>query len=254
MESTIRGLVLDSSVLVAAERAKLTTPEVLRNIRASADIRQNDIDWPRQNVQQGCEVCALRREGVRTEVERVQASFRFRQFDRIDIETGQMAIWLNRFEKRAGMTAITQRAIRHHVAGLRPENLQDFANHYWPMHTGGSAPARDYLRDIAGISLGRKFLVLLRKTSRVLALVARPAFRFLGIHIHQSLNLKESPNLGKFLSISYTSRDSRTHPGITARSRRVAGCVLVIPNNAPVYPGAQGESLCSGSVIVVFGG
>ena len=38
MESTIRGLVLDSSVLVAAERAKLTTPEVLRNIRASADI------------------------------------------------------------------------------------------------------------------------------------------------------------------------------------------------------------------------
>ena len=38
MESTIRGLVLDSSVLVAAERAKLTTPEKLRNIRASADI------------------------------------------------------------------------------------------------------------------------------------------------------------------------------------------------------------------------
>src|SRR5205809_1535332 len=38
MESAIRGLVLDSSVLVAAERAKLTTPEVLRNIRASADI------------------------------------------------------------------------------------------------------------------------------------------------------------------------------------------------------------------------
>ena len=29
--------ILDSSVLVAAERAKLTTPEVLRNIRASAN-------------------------------------------------------------------------------------------------------------------------------------------------------------------------------------------------------------------------
>jgi len=38
MESAIRGLVLDSSVLVAAERAKLTTPEVLRNIRASVDV------------------------------------------------------------------------------------------------------------------------------------------------------------------------------------------------------------------------
>src|SRR5213596_2379737 len=38
MESAIRGLVLDSSVLVAAERAKLTTPEVLRNIRASAGV------------------------------------------------------------------------------------------------------------------------------------------------------------------------------------------------------------------------
>jgi len=35
MESAIRGLVLDSSVLVAAERAKLTTPEVLRNIRTA---------------------------------------------------------------------------------------------------------------------------------------------------------------------------------------------------------------------------
>src|SRR5437899_7405972 len=43
MESTIRGLVLDSSVLVAAERAKLTTTEVLRNIRASADIGDTPI-------------------------------------------------------------------------------------------------------------------------------------------------------------------------------------------------------------------
>ena len=38
MEPAIRGLVLDSSVLVAAERAKLTTPEVMRNLRAAADI------------------------------------------------------------------------------------------------------------------------------------------------------------------------------------------------------------------------
>jgi tRNA(fMet)-specific endonuclease VapC len=38
MEPAILGLVLDSSVLVAAERAKLTTPEVIRNIRASADV------------------------------------------------------------------------------------------------------------------------------------------------------------------------------------------------------------------------
>src|SRR5438552_18650403 len=38
MESAIRGLVLDSSVLVAAERAKLTTPEVLRDIRATAEV------------------------------------------------------------------------------------------------------------------------------------------------------------------------------------------------------------------------
>ncbi|HKD05872.1 MAG TPA: PIN domain-containing protein [Bryobacteraceae bacterium] len=33
MESTDLGLVLDSSVLVAAERKKLTTPEVIRKIR-----------------------------------------------------------------------------------------------------------------------------------------------------------------------------------------------------------------------------
>jgi predicted nucleic acid-binding protein len=35
MEPTVLGLVLDSSVLVAAERAKLTTPGVIKNIQAS---------------------------------------------------------------------------------------------------------------------------------------------------------------------------------------------------------------------------
>ena len=35
MEPAILGLVVDSSVLVGAERAKLTTPEVIKNIRAS---------------------------------------------------------------------------------------------------------------------------------------------------------------------------------------------------------------------------
>jgi predicted nucleic acid-binding protein len=35
MEPAILGVVLDSSVLVAAERAKLTTPEVIRRIHAS---------------------------------------------------------------------------------------------------------------------------------------------------------------------------------------------------------------------------
>ena len=33
MESTLLGLVLDSSVLVAAERQKLTTPEIIRRVR-----------------------------------------------------------------------------------------------------------------------------------------------------------------------------------------------------------------------------
>jgi predicted nucleic acid-binding protein len=41
MEPAIRGLVLDSSVLVAAERAKLTTPEVVRNIRAAIAIEDD---------------------------------------------------------------------------------------------------------------------------------------------------------------------------------------------------------------------
>jgi tRNA(fMet)-specific endonuclease VapC len=35
MEPAILGLVLDSSVLIAAERAKLTTPDVIKSIRAS---------------------------------------------------------------------------------------------------------------------------------------------------------------------------------------------------------------------------
>jgi len=35
MESALLGVVLDSSVLVAAERKKLTTPEVIRSIRES---------------------------------------------------------------------------------------------------------------------------------------------------------------------------------------------------------------------------
>jgi predicted nucleic acid-binding protein len=35
MEPAVLGLVLDSSVLIAAERAKLTTPEAIKSIRAS---------------------------------------------------------------------------------------------------------------------------------------------------------------------------------------------------------------------------
>ena len=35
MEPAILGLVLDSGVLIAAERAKLTTPEAIKSIRAS---------------------------------------------------------------------------------------------------------------------------------------------------------------------------------------------------------------------------
>jgi predicted nucleic acid-binding protein len=39
MEPAVLGLVLDSSVLVAAERQKLTTPEVIRNVReATGDV------------------------------------------------------------------------------------------------------------------------------------------------------------------------------------------------------------------------
>jgi predicted nucleic acid-binding protein len=37
MEPAILGLVLDSSVLVAAERKKLTTPDVIRKIREAVD-------------------------------------------------------------------------------------------------------------------------------------------------------------------------------------------------------------------------
>ena len=43
MEPAIRGLVLDSTVLVAAERAKLTTPQVLRNIRDSLNAGDLDV-------------------------------------------------------------------------------------------------------------------------------------------------------------------------------------------------------------------
>jgi hypothetical protein len=36
MEPAILGLVLDSSVLIAAERTKLTTSDAVKNVRASA--------------------------------------------------------------------------------------------------------------------------------------------------------------------------------------------------------------------------
>jgi predicted nucleic acid-binding protein len=35
MEPTLLGLVLDSSVLIAAERARLSTPEAIKSIRSS---------------------------------------------------------------------------------------------------------------------------------------------------------------------------------------------------------------------------
>jgi predicted nucleic acid-binding protein len=36
MEPALLGLVLDSSILIAAERNKLTTPETIKNIRQAA--------------------------------------------------------------------------------------------------------------------------------------------------------------------------------------------------------------------------
>lgn len=36
MEPAVLGLVLDSSVLVAAERKKLTTPQIIRKVREAA--------------------------------------------------------------------------------------------------------------------------------------------------------------------------------------------------------------------------
>ena len=51
MEPTLLGLVLDSSVLIAAERAKLTTTEAVKSVRASIG------DVP-------IVICALRRNWV----------------------------------------------------------------------------------------------------------------------------------------------------------------------------------------------
>lgn len=43
MEAAVLGLVLDSSVLIAAERKRLTTPQAIRNVRESAVGRTNSV-------------------------------------------------------------------------------------------------------------------------------------------------------------------------------------------------------------------
>ena len=84
------------------------------------------------------------------------------------------------------MAAVAQRAINGEFASLRSQDFHDFVNHDRPVHAGGRLAAGDHLRDVAGITLRRVFLILFRKVSRILSSVPRPSLGFFRTHIYVS--------------------------------------------------------------------
>ena len=84
------------------------------------------------------------------------------------------------------MTAVAERAINGEFACLRRKNFYDLANHDRPMHAGGSLAAGDHLGDVADITLRRVLFILLRKVSRILSSVPRPALGSFRTHVIQS--------------------------------------------------------------------
>ena len=84
------------------------------------------------------------------------------------------------------MAAVAERAINGEFACLRSKDFYDLANHDRPMRAGWSLAAGDHLGDLAGITLGRVLFVLLRKVSRILSSVPRPALGFFRTHVIQS--------------------------------------------------------------------
>src|SRR5438552_12144576 len=83
------------------------------------------------------------------------------------------------------MAAVAERAINGEFACLRSKDFHDLANHDRPMRAGRSLAAGDHLGDVAGITLRRVLFILLRKVSRILSSVPRPALGFFRTHIVQ---------------------------------------------------------------------
>ena len=81
------------------------------------------------------------------------------------------------------MAAVAQRAINGEFACLRSKDFHDLANHDRPMRAGRSLAAGDHLGDVAGITLRRVLFILLRKVSRILSSVPRPALGFFRTHV-----------------------------------------------------------------------
>ena len=84
------------------------------------------------------------------------------------------------------MTAVAERAVNGEFACLRSKDFQDFANHDRPMRAGGSLAAGDHLCDVSGITVRRVLFILLRKMSRILSFVSRPALGSFRTHVIQS--------------------------------------------------------------------
>ena len=84
------------------------------------------------------------------------------------------------------MTAVADRAIHGEFACLRSKDFHDLANHDRTMRPRRRLAAGDDLGDVAGITFRRVLFILLRKVSRILSCVPRPALGFFRTHVIQS--------------------------------------------------------------------
>ena len=104
-----------------------------------------------------------------------EASFRARQFDRIDVYTNKAASGLYSLEDRARMTAPSEGTIHGDVPRRWTQALHYFPRHYRDMHTGRCPAGGKNFLHVCGVPLGIQLFVLVVETSGVPAGVALSA-------------------------------------------------------------------------------
>jgi hypothetical protein len=112
-------------------------------------------------------------EDLATEPLCAQSGFRFRQLQRVGIESEDMPTGNHTPKETACMPSKSQCAIDSGVAGTRIKDLEDFLDHDWHVGAGRCFSRCQHAGESVGIA--REFLVFLIKPPRVFAEVTRAA-------------------------------------------------------------------------------
>ena len=97
---------------------------------------------------------------------------RARQFNRVDVESEQMAFRCDVWQDGAGVSAVTESAVDGELPGARLQDLEDFTDHDGNVCAGGGFAGSENLRDGLGMPVRIEFLVFLLEAARMRSRVA----------------------------------------------------------------------------------